>query len=188
MRILFLGLNDSLLLEYLQSVETLVVATMGRLDVSYIDAHKFDFLVSYNYRRILTSDILGRFADRAVNLHIALLPWNRGADPNFWSFVEKTPKGVTIHYLDEGVDTGDIIYQKEIISLPKDTFRVMYDRLHGEIQKLFVQNWRYIRAGTCPRHKQPIMGTFHWAKEKDKYMHLLTNEWDTLVSVVENVT
>ena len=160
---------------------------MSRLDVSYLDAHKFDFLVSYNYRRILTGDILGRFPNRAVNLHIALLPWNRGADPNFWSFVEKTPKGVTIHYLDEGVDTGDIIYQKDILSAPNDTFRVMYNSLHAEVQKLFIQNWKYIRDGTCPRRKQPVMGTFHWAKEKDKYMHLLTDGWDTPVSVVDNL-
>ena len=187
MKLLFLGPNDSPLLEYLRSVETLVVSTMSRLDVAYLDAHKFDFLVSYNYRRILTGDILGRFPDRAVNLHIALLPWNRGADPNFWSFVEKTPKGVTIHYLDEGVDTGDIITQQAIDSFPDDTFRMMYDRLHNEIQGMFIENWGYIRTGTCPRHKQPAMGTFHWSKEKDKYMHLLTDEWDTPVSVVENL-
>ena len=187
MKLLFLGPNDSPLLEYLRSVETLVVSTMSRLDVAYLDAHKFDFLVSYNYRRILTGDILGRFPDRAINLHIALLPWNRGADPNFWSFVEKTPKGVPIHYLDEGVDTGDIIYQKDILSAPNDTFRVMYNSLHAEVQKLFIQNWKYIRDGTCPRRKQPVMGTFHWAKEKDKYMHLLTDGWDTPVSVVDNL-
>ena len=187
MKLLFLGPNDSPLLEYLRSVETLVVSTMSRLDVSYIAEHKFDFLVSYNYRRILTSNILGQFPNSAVNLHIALLPWNRGADTNFWSFMEKTPKGVTIHYLDEGVDTGDIITQQAIDSFPDDTFRMMYDRLHNEIQGMFIENWGYIRTGTCPRHKQPVMGTFHWSKEKDKYMHLLTDEWDTPVSVVENL-
>lgn len=187
MKILFLGPNDSPLLDYLRSIETLVVATMSRVDVSYIDAHKFEFLVSYNYRRILRGDVLGRFPNRAVNLHIALLPWNRGADPNFWSFVEKTPKGVTIHYLDEGVDTGDLIYQKEIFPLSDDTFQTMYDRLHVEIQELFIGNWENIRNDTCPRIKQPVMGTFHWMKEKDKYMHLLTDGWDTPISVVDDL-
>ena len=187
MKLLFLGPTNSPLLEYLRSVETLVVATMSRIDVSYIDSHKFDFLVSYGYRHILRGDILRLFPGRAINLHIAILPWNRGADPNFWSFVEKTPKGVTIHYLDEGVDTGDIITQKEIESFPDDTFRMMYDRLHNEIQGMFIENWSFIRDGICPRIKQPVMGTFHWAKEKDKYMHLLTNEWDTPVSVVDNL-
>ena len=57
MKVLFLGPNDSPLLGYLRSVETLVVATMSRVDVSYIDVHKFDFLVSYNYRRILRGDV-----------------------------------------------------------------------------------------------------------------------------------
>ncbi len=49
-----------------------------------------------------------------INLHISFLPWNRGAHPNFWSFYDDTPKGVTIHLIDEGIDTGAIIYQKEI--------------------------------------------------------------------------
>ena len=164
-----------------------MVATMGKIDISYIDSHNFDFLVSYNYRRIISGEVLGRFPDRAVNLHIALLPWNRGADPNFWSFVEKTPKGVTIHYLDEGVDTGDIIYQREIFSRPDDTFRMIYDRLHRDIQNLFIWNWVHIRNGTCPRRKQPVMGTFHWAKEKDKYAHVLTEGWDTPVSAVDSL-
>lgn len=187
MKILFLGPNDSPLLEYLRSIETLVVATMSRVDTAYIDDHNFDFLVSYNYRRILKGDVLGRFPDRAVNLHIALLPWNRGADPNFWSFVEKTPKGVTIHYLDEEVDTGDIIVQNQIASYSGDTFRMMYDKLHVYIQWLFTQHWSSIRNGSCLRRKQPVMGTFHWAKEKDKYMHLLTDGWDTPVSVVDSL-
>jgi len=40
------------------------------------------------------------------------------ADPNVWSFIEKTPKGVSIHYLDAGIDTGDIIAQKLVETNP----------------------------------------------------------------------
>ena len=51
---------------------------------------------------------------RAINLHISYLPWNRGADPNLWSAVGM-PKGVTIHYINDGFDTGDILFQKAIL-------------------------------------------------------------------------
>ena len=50
-------------------------------------------LVSFGYRFILPGDLLARFPDRAVNLHIAYLPWNRGAHPNVWSAYEGTPAG-----------------------------------------------------------------------------------------------
>jgi len=76
------------------------------------------------------------------------LPWNRGANPNFWSFVEKTPKGVTIHKIDEGLDTGPIILQKEIeIDDRKNTFRSSYEVLHSIIQELFRKNYLDIMNG-----------------------------------------
>lgn len=49
-----------------------------------------------------------------LNLHISYLPWNRGANPNFWSFVENTKKGVTIHEIDEKLDKGKILLRKEL--------------------------------------------------------------------------
>ena len=60
---------------------------------------------------ILAPTFLSSFPQGVVNLHPALLPWNRGADPNVWSIVERTPAGATLHWMDAGVDTGDIIAQ-----------------------------------------------------------------------------
>ena len=89
---------------------------------------RFDALVSYRYRHILKGDVLGAFPDRAWNLHISLLPWNRGADPNLWSFLERTPKGVTIHHMDEGLDTGDLVAQRELhFDLDAHTLDSAYD-------------------------------------------------------------
>ena len=78
---------------------------------------------------------------QAINLHISYLPFNRGAHPNFWSFVDNSPKGVTIHEIDEGLDTGPIIHQKKLsFNIKKkesDTFFKTYKILNNEIQKLF---------------------------------------------------
>ena len=60
---------------------------------------------------ILAPEFLSRFARGAVNLHLAYLPYNRGSNPNVWSIVERTPAGATLHWMDAGVDTGDIIAQ-----------------------------------------------------------------------------
>jgi methionyl-tRNA formyltransferase len=185
MKVLFLGSSQSPLIGWLQSVGEEVIATMGPIDVAFLGTHSPDFIVSYGYRHIIKKDVLLRYTDRAINLHIAYLPWNRGADPNFWSFVEGTPKGVTIHYLDEGIDTGDIIAQKQVTFSESDTLRTSYDKLQEEIQALFKDNWASIRTGECSRKKQEGKGTFHRLKDKERLSHLLSRGWDTPITVLE---
>jgi methionyl-tRNA formyltransferase len=70
-----------------------------------------DFVVSFGYRHIISARYINALHGRLINIHISLLPWNRGADPNFWSWFDRTPKGVTIHAIDAGVDTGDVLAQ-----------------------------------------------------------------------------
>jgi len=43
------------------------------------------------------------------------LPYNKGSHPNFWSFIENSPKGVSIHEIDEGIDTGKLIASKKLL-------------------------------------------------------------------------
>ncbi len=184
MKVLFLGPTDSPLIEYLRSTGDEVVARFERLDLIWLNDHPCDFLVSYGYQHILPKEVLDGFFDRAVNLHIALLPWNRGSDPNFWSIVDGTPKGVTIHYLDDGIDTGDIIAQHELAFSADDTLRTSFEKLHRAIEALFREHWSDIRAGTCSRTSQQGTGTFHRAKDKDRLAHLLTHEWDTSIAAL----
>src|SRR6185295_18584444 len=126
-----------------------------------------DFLVSYGYRHVLSRDVVARFAGRAINLHISLLPWNRGADPNLWSFLEDTPKGVTIHCIDVGIDTGDILAQREVAPLPTDTLRTSYERLEAEIEHLFREQWPAIRAGAIEPRRQPPGGSSHRMRDRE---------------------
>jgi methionyl-tRNA formyltransferase len=110
------------------------------------------------------------------------LPWNKGADPNLWSFLENTPKGVTIHYLDEGIDTGDILAQKEVQMRDDDTLKTSYERLSTEIEQLFEFVWPKIKNGQLKAIPQPKGGSFHRLRDKKAFEHLLTNEWDTQVA------
>ncbi len=141
-----------------------------------------DFLVSYGYRHILKKDILDKFPNRAINIHISLLPWNRGADPNLWSFLENTPKGVTIHYIDYGIDTGDILAQQEVYFSGEETLRTSYNKLSRVAEKLFEKYWIDIREGRIQPKTQPIGGSYHRSQEKSKYEKLLTQGWDTPVN------
>ena len=71
-------------------------------------------MVSYGYRKIVLADVIDKMAGEIINLHISYLPWNRGANPNFWSFIDDTPKGVTIHEMSADLDKGRILCQKEL--------------------------------------------------------------------------
>lgn len=115
----------------------------------------FDFIISFGYRYIISKDIIDIFPNKIINLHISLLPYNRGADPNLWSYLEDTPKGVTIHYIDENLDTGNIIVQKEIKdNIQHDTLKTSYDRLINEIIILFENNIDNILNGNIKSFPQ----------------------------------
>lgn len=183
-KVLFLGPGDSPLYSWLQGQGEDVISHQEKIDPEIIGEQGFTFLVSYGYRHIIKSAVLELFPDRAINLHISLLPWNRGADPNFWSFLTGTPKGVTIHYLDKGLDTGDIIIQEEVSFAAGETLATSYQRLQETIQRLFREHWVEIKTRTCPKLKQMGEGSSHKAKDKEPFLHLLTDGWDTPVSTL----
>ena len=145
-----------------------------------------DFLISYGYRHILKETERRPYKDRALNLHISLLPWNRGADPNFWSFFDDTPKGVSIHHLDQGVDTGDLIAQREYVFGENETLATSYAKLQTEIQKLFWSEvWPAMERGTLPRIPQKAGGSIHKKKDLESHRDLLkARGWDTPVKFV----
>ena len=110
--------------------------------LTFKDIKNIDLVITFNYRLIIKKNILKKLKRPPVNLHISYLPYNKGCHPNFWSFVEDTPKGVTIHEVDKGVDTGAIVYQKKIFfninKKENDNFYKTNNILLFEIQKLFL--------------------------------------------------
>jgi methionyl-tRNA formyltransferase len=188
MATLFLGPEQSSLLPWLRKHENPVHQTDQSIKPEYVHERNITFIVSYGYRHKISKSVLGAVAGRAVNLHISYLPWNRGADPNFWSFVEDTPKGVTIHYIDEGFDTGDIIAQRLVkLDVEVETLATSYEILQLEIQKLFKEVWPAIKGGTCGRTAQsPHAGTLHKSRDKERLNWLLKEGWNTPVSVLSD--
>lgn len=179
MRILYLGYQDSIIYSFLQSKGE-VILKQDRIESSNF-VSDFDWIVSYGYSHIIKEDIIKQSKNPIINLHISYLPYNRGADPNFWSWLEQTKKGVTIHYVNPGIDTGDILVQKEVIFNDNETLASSYSKLKNEIEKLFIENFDNIIKGIILPQKQEDKGTFHLKKDLDRYKHLLTQGWDTPV-------
>jgi methionyl-tRNA formyltransferase len=187
--VLFLGPPDPELTDWIEHRGNPVIRTTEKITPGFIDQNRICFIVSCGYRHILPGRVLEKLPDRTVNLHISYLPWNRGADPNFWSFADKTKKGVTIHYMDYGIDTGDIIVQEELFfNRPDDTLATTYHQLKQALSSLFKEHWDGIKTGTCPRTRQPAAGSFHGTRDKTFLWEQLPLGWDTPVSVLENLT
>lgn len=122
----------------------------------------YDLVISYGYRHILKKEVIESSKAPIVNLHISYLPWNRGAHPNFWSFYECTPSGVSIHLIDEGVDTGAIIYQRYVnFDKEEDTFLKTYKKLIVEIEKLFRNNIDELISKKFIATPQRRKGSYH---------------------------
>ena len=184
MNVLMLGPMRPTLVSFIASQGDNVRCTEGKIIAEGQLVEWADFLVSYGYRHIIKPEVLRHFPRRAINLHIAYLPYNRGADPNLWSFLEDTPKGVTIHFIDRGLDTGDILVRREIPHRPEDTLRTSYERLTDAIELLFMQAWPDIRAGKMTAVPQPEGGTSHKMSDREAFDSLLTMGWDTPVALL----
>ena len=142
-RILWLGYtrNQTTLVDELVQAQCEVWHTEEKIQTTV----GYDLVVSYGYRHILKKEVIESSNAPIINLHISYLPWNRGAHPNFWSFYDCTPSGVTIHLIDEGVDTGAIIYQKYVnFNKEENTYSKTYKRLISEIENLFRNNLNQI--------------------------------------------
>ncbi|HKV41454.1 MAG TPA: formyltransferase family protein [Blastocatellia bacterium] len=124
--------------------------------------------VSAMFGYIVRRQLLEIFSAGCINVHTSLLPYNRGAYPNVWSIVDGTPAGVTIHYMDEGVDTGDIIAQREVPVSDCDTGASLQRKLELACVELFADNWDPIKAGRSARMPQAGgLGSSHRVRDVD---------------------
>lgn len=177
--VLFLTNNDNTmpLLSWLRE-RCNVIEMREKITLEYVREINPDLVVSFNYRYIIKKDVISFLDKKIINMHISYLPWNKGSNPNFWSFFDKTPKGVTIHQLDEGLDTGNILFQRELFfEENKETFMSSYSKLLEEIIELFKENWETIRDMRWEAIPQEKEGTYHTMKDMDEIQKVCKIDW-----------
>lgn len=119
--------------------------------------------------KILKSPLLEVPRYGFLNTHPSLLPYNRGKHYNFWALIEQAPFGVTLHRVDSGVDTGDIVAQKEIPYDWCDNGGSLYFKAKAAMVGLFCQTYPALRAGgvsSIPQNSE--IGSFHHSSEMHK--------------------
>lgn len=138
-----------------------------------------DYIISFNYKHLIKEDVIDYMQGKIINLHTSYLPYNRGSSPNFFSFVENTKKGVTIHKLEKGLDTGAVYVQREVeFDTEKETFASSYNTLLQKMYQLFVENWDKIKEGKLQATTQEGKGTYHRMKDLEKYRQRKEFSWN----------
>lgn len=163
-KILFLGYDETetKLIHALIHKKCLVDHTAQKVE----KISEYDFVISFGYRHILKQKQIEKFGCPIFNLHISYLPYNRGAHPNFWSFYENTPAGVTIHLIDEGVDTGPIVSQRHVkFDKKDDTFIKTYKVLIREMEYLFLSLIDPLLSNKWVAKSQKGVGSHHNIKD-----------------------
>jgi len=143
-----------------------------------------DFVVMFGHRQIVKDPFLTKYKNRFINIHGSFLPWNRGAFPNLFSWVDNTPKGASIHYVNGGIDTGSILVRQSVdfSKAPNTTLATSYEIIKFSCEELFERSWCYIRTGELIGTKQdPRQGTVHTAKDAEPIISRLPRGWDTPV-------
>ncbi|MGN0420548.1 MAG: methionyl-tRNA formyltransferase, partial [Acetatifactor sp.] len=98
--------------------------------VAELKQYEADVYVVAAFGQILSREILDIPPYGSLNIHASLLPKYRGSSPIQRVILDGEEKtGVTIMQMDEGIDTGDMLYKKEIPILPEDDFESLHDKL-----------------------------------------------------------
>lgn len=186
MKILTLGTSALLLQDLLHNHE--VFHEENSINLSNLIDIQPDLIISFGYRHLIKKDVIDYFPNRIINLHISLLPWNRGADPNFWSWFDNTPKGVTIHLIDEGLDTGSILFQKTVNLHDSETLASSYEILQSEIIALFESKLdEILQFKFALTNQQLHAGSKHNSRDKDVYFQDLKSGWNTKCSEIKEL-
>lgn len=177
-----------------QGNETVIVR--DRVEAEWVEEESFDLAVSYTYQHIVGQRIIDALGGNIVNLHTSYLPFDRGSSPNLFNILEGSPRGVSIHYMDAGLDSGDVIAQKLVALEEGATLRSSYEQLDREMKGLFREvfplygHWgsmrkRCVGSGTYHRERElePIKGRFDewsWDISVEQFKKIARSGGDSL--------
>jgi len=178
-KILFLGYNEreTRLINRIKTHNSTWKIKQTEKKIILKEIQDVSVIICFGYRNIINNEIISNFKRPIINLHLSYLPFNRGAHPNFWSFIDNTPSGVSIYRVKKGIDTGEIIYQKKINFNKKKntlTFASTYSSLFTEIENLFIKNIDGLINNKLKSYPQTKNSTYH---NKKDLPNLLKN-WD----------
>lgn len=123
--------------------------------------------------KIIKEPLLSIPKNGFVNTHPSLLPYNRGKHYSFWAIVEECPFGVSLHKVDQGIDSGDIVSQSSIPVDWTDSGETLHVKAKHEMVKLFVATYPSLRQSTVEGKPQPKdFGSFHHSSDIENLVQI----------------
>lgn len=162
-----------------------------------------DIIVVVAFGQILPKSILDIPKFGCINVHVSLLPKYRGAAPINWVIINGEEKtGVTTMYMDEGLDTGDMILTEEFDLDDEITAGELHDKMKDRGAEVLIETLKQIEKGTAPRIPQnheeftyaPMMnkalGEINWSKSAREIHNLVrgVNPWPSAYTTYEGST
>jgi methionyl-tRNA formyltransferase len=142
-----------------------------------------DFIFSIYYRKIFPKSIFKISKNIPINMHPSLLPNYRGPVPTAWTIRNgEKETGFTIHQMDEGIDTGDILIQKRIKIGDDETGFELYEKCMTIGAELFINNFEKIINKSLKPKKQVGIGSYY-GKLKGKH----TIDWQNSVKYIKDM-
>ncbi|WP_135854115.1 methionyl-tRNA formyltransferase [Halorussus salinus] len=131
--------------------------------VGYAESLAPDVVVSVAATQKFESGLLGVPDEAAINLHSSLLPEYRGVSPSFWTLRNgESETGVTVHLMDEEIDTGDVLVQRPLSIRDDDTLHSLNERVAERGSDLLLDALRGLRDGEVdPTPIDPDEGSYY---------------------------
>jgi methionyl-tRNA formyltransferase len=127
-----------------------------------------DLILAVGYLNRLGGALLALPRVIAANFHASLLPAYRGKHPVFWALRNGEPWcGMTVHAMDPGLDTGDIIFQVRVRTRRTDSVSTLYDRIMDRSVALVGRLVECVALGRVPRRPQPAEGASYFSSVSD---------------------
>ncbi len=128
--------------------------------------HNADIGVSLSFNQIFKKDLIDVFPLGMINCHAGKLPYYRGRNVLNWALINGEKEiGVTCHYIDDKVDTGDIILQKVFPVTQGDDYSSVLDKAYEKCAEVLSESLEFIEQGNVKRIKQQGWGTYCTGRE-----------------------
>jgi methionyl-tRNA formyltransferase len=143
------------------------------LFISAIDVHKCDLFVSMSFDQILRKNFHSHPPLGTINCHAGRLPFYRGRNILNWALInDENDFGITVHYVDDGVDTGDIILQRLYPICDEDDYASLLATAYKECPAVLYEAIKLISSGSAKRIPQesihPCGSTYSQRKPGDE--------------------
>jgi len=134
-----------------------------------VAAYRPEFLFSFYFRAMVAAEILALAPRGALNLHGSLLPRYRGRAPVNWVLLEgERETGVSLHYMVEKPDAGDLVDQEAVPISQRDTAYSLYRRLEGAARTLLDRTLPALAAGNAPRQALDLAAGSYFGGRRPK--------------------